>query len=209
MRLTALMLLLMLCFSPPAQAGIFKKGKSPEEQRQAILKRSQDILSALYKARPGAKAAVEKAYGYATFSDFGIKILVAGTGRGSGVAVTNKTSEKVYMKMRELQAGLGFGVKKFMLIFVFDNEKAFRNFVDSGWTLGAQGTAAAKSGKTGGALQGAVPMSDGVWLYQLTEGGLALEVTVKGSKFSKDKNLNAKAGDAGGEKETGTSGEDE
>jgi len=29
-----------------------------------------------------------------------------------------------------------------------------------------------------------------VWLYQLTDDGLALELTAKGTKYYKDKNLN-------------------
>ncbi len=49
---------------------------------------------------------------------------------------------------------------------------------------------AAKAGDTGGALQGAMPVSQGVWLYQLTETGLALELTAKGTKYYKDDDLN-------------------
>jgi hypothetical protein len=42
----------------------------------------------------------------------------------------------------------------------------------------------------GKAYSGAVSVSPGVWLYQLTSGGLAAEITVKGSKYYKDKSLN-------------------
>ena len=40
------------------------------------------------------------------------------------------------MKMLEVQAGLGMGVKKFSVIFVFDTEKALSGFVNSGWEFG-------------------------------------------------------------------------
>ena len=147
-------------------------------------------LQRLYKARPEAQAAVKAAAGYAVFSDTGVKIFLAGSGKGHGLAVNNKSKHETFMKLLELQAGLGFGVKKFTLIFVFDTEKALNHFVESGWEFGGQSTAAAKTGSKGGSMAGAVAVSDGVWVYQLTDKGLALELTVKGSKFYKDDDLN-------------------
>ena len=101
-----------------------------------------------------AKKAVESAAGYAAFSNFGMKILVAGGGSGKGIAVNNKTKATTYMKMAEVQAGLGFGVKKFRLVWVFETEKAFNDFVNSGWEIGAQATASAKAGDKGAELPG-------------------------------------------------------
>ena len=94
------------------------------------------------------------------------------------------------MRMLELQAGLGVGVKKFQVVFVFDNENAFNSFVNSGWEFGGQTTAAAKAGDKGADLTGATSVSEGVWMYQLTDKGLALEITGKGTKYSKDDDLN-------------------
>ena len=89
-----------------------------------------------------------------------------------------------------VQAGQGFGVMKFHLVWVFDNQQALDKFVNSGWELGAQATASAKAGDTGAAYQGAVSVSPGVWLYQMTGDSLALELTAKGTKYYKDKDLN-------------------
>jgi lipid-binding SYLF domain-containing protein len=94
------------------------------------------------------------------------------------------------MKMAELQAGLGFGVKKFKLVWVFENPQALNTFVNSGWQLGAQATASAKAGDKGASYQGAVAVSPGVWLYQLSGDSLALELTAKGTKYYKDEDLN-------------------
>ncbi len=115
---------------------------------------AHSTLQRLYKAQPNAKTAVEGAAGYAVFSNMGVKILVAGSGNGKGIAVDNKTKHETFMRMIELQAGLGMGVKKFSVIFVFDNEKVFNNFVNSGWQFGGQATAAAKTKNTGGAMSG-------------------------------------------------------
>jgi len=162
-----------------------------EKERTEIRQMAQDTLTRLYKASPSAQAAVQKAYGYAVFSNTGIKILVGGSGRGEGLAVNNKTKAQTFMKMLEIQAGLGFGVKKFKCVFVFDNQKVFDDFVNSGWEFGGQASAAAKtSPEKGGSMQGAASVSEGVWMYQLTDKGLALEITAKGTKYSKDDDLN-------------------
>ncbi len=161
-----------------------------ESKQKDIRTMAQDTLQSLYKVDPDAKSVVQGATGYAVFSNLGVKILVAGSGNGQGIAVDNKSKRETFMKMLELQAGLGMGVKKFRVVFVFDNEKVFNSFVNSGWQFGGQSTAAAKVGDKGGAMAGAVSVSDGVWMYQLTDKGLALEITAKSTKYYKDGDLN-------------------
>ena len=68
------------------------------------------------------------------------------------------------MKMLELQAGLGPGVKKLRVIFV-SQRRAFNSFVNSGWQFGGQTAAAAKNGDNDALLAGAASVSDGVWMY--------------------------------------------
>jgi lipid-binding SYLF domain-containing protein len=161
-----------------------------QQQREDIRKMANDTLSRLYKTQPSAQKAVESAAGYAVFSNFGMKIFLVGGGSGKGVAVSNKTKQETYMKMLEAQAGLGMGVKKFRLVWVFENQSNLNSFINSGWELGAQATAAAQASGQGGAFAGAMSISPGVWLYQLTDDGLALELTAKGTKYYKDGNLN-------------------
>jgi lipid-binding SYLF domain-containing protein len=180
--IVAFVCLLALC----AYAADDKKAKEQEEVRNV----AQKTLQQLYKAQPAAKAAVENAVGYAVFSNMGVKILFAGSGKGKGIAVDNTTKKETFMKMVELQAGLGIGVKKFSVIFVFDNDKVLNNFINSGWEFGGQATVAAKTKDTGGAMAGAASVSDGVWVYQMTEKGLAAEITVKSTKYYKDDDLN-------------------
>ena len=163
--------------------------KKAEEQKQ-VRKMAHDTLQRLYKAEPKAKGAVEGAAGYAVFSNTGLKILMLGSGKGEGLAVNNKSHQETFMKVVELQAGLGFGVKKFSVIFVFENDKAFDSFVNSGWEFGGQTTAAATTGEKGGAMTGAASVSEGVWMYQMTDKGVALEITAKGTKYYKDDDLN-------------------
>jgi lipid-binding SYLF domain-containing protein len=172
----------------PASAGIWDK--DPEKEKQEIQEIHDETLKRLYAAQPSARQAVEGAVGYAVFSNFGMKILVAGTGTGKGVAIENASRAKTYMRMVEVQAGLGMGVKKFQLVWVFATQEALDQFVDEGWTFGAQASAAAQHGEEGKSYTGALAVAPGVWLYQLLEDGLALELTAKGTKYYKDDDLN-------------------
>lgn len=174
-----------LLFSPIS----FAQSKA-DSQRADIQTQVNQTLTKLYQQQPKSRKVLQKAAGYAVFSQFGMKILVAGGGTGKGYAFNNKSKQKTYMKMAEVQAGLGFGIKKYALVWVFDNQKAFNNFVNSGWEFGAQTNFTAVKGGEGVALEGAISVSPGVWIYQLTEDGLSLELTAKGTKYYKDSSLN-------------------
>jgi lipid-binding SYLF domain-containing protein len=192
-RTLATLFLLCLCLNNPAIAqfsNIFGSDKTVTQQRQEILQKNEQILKQLYAAEPKARELIEKSAGYATFSNFGMKILIAGGGSGSGVVINKSNSKPVYMNMAEVQAGLGIGLKSFQNIFIFQTEAALNDFINSGWTFGGQVTAAAKYEKDGGAYQNATVVAPGVLMYQLTDSGLAAEITGKGTKYYKDSTLN-------------------
>ena len=151
---------------------------------------SNDTLSRLYKVQPSSRSVIKDAAGYAVFSNFGTKIFLAGGGSGKGIVVNNATKKETFMKMIEIQAGLGIGIKKFRLVWVFETQGTLDSFVKSGWELGGQTTAAAQAGGKGGAFAGAMAISPGIWLYQLTDEGLAVELTAKGTKYYRDDKLN-------------------
>jgi hypothetical protein len=102
---------LVCAFALTAHTAEDKKAKEQKEIRKV----AQKILQQLYKAEPPAKEAVEHPAGYAVFNNMGVKIVF--TGSGKGIAVDNKTKKETFMKMMELQAGLGIGVKKFNVVF--------------------------------------------------------------------------------------------
>jgi lipid-binding SYLF domain-containing protein len=187
----ACLLLTSLALIGTAEASLFKKEGTPDEQRASIRKVRDQALAELYKAQPSARGYIEKAAGYAVFSNFGLKILVAGGGSGRGIVIDNKTKKETFMRMAEVQAGLGFGAKNFRLVWVFEKKSDLDRFINSGWELGAQAAASAKvAGQGASVLTGAVSVMPGVWLYQLTDDGLALELTAKGTKYYRDDELN-------------------
>ena len=183
MRAFAAFLLLMFSLSAVAE--------SAGERRAEINKRRSETLAKLYQVHPAAKGKIGAAYGYAVFTNLGVNLVIMSVAGGSGVAHDNKTGRDTYMKMLSGGVGLGLGVKDFRGIFVFKTQKAFRDFVEDGWEAGGHADAIAKSGKDGGAIEGAISVAPGTELYQLTENGLALEATIQGTKYFKDDDLNA------------------
>jgi lipid-binding SYLF domain-containing protein len=85
---------------------------------------------------------------------------------------------------------LVFGVNQNRLIFVFTNENALRNFINQGWEFGGQANLSAMVGGQGGTFSGAAAVSPGVYLYQITNTGLSATITVSGTKYFKDTDLN-------------------
>jgi lipid-binding SYLF domain-containing protein len=161
-----------------------------EATRKDIAEMSQSTLTRLYRDFPGSKRHVDGGYGHAVFTNYGVSAFWLGGAGGQGVAVRRESGERTYMRMAEVQAGMGFGARKFQLVWVFETQGAFDTFVNSGWELGAQATAAAASKGEGAAVEGAVSVSRGVWLYQMTDTGVALELMAKGTKYFKDPDLN-------------------
>ena len=163
--------------------------KTPKQQKQEILSMKKDVLADLYKAHPKAKSEIKKSPGYAVFSNANVNVIFASFGGGYGVVTDNKTGKHTYMKMGEVGIGLGLGVKDFRSIFIFKDRKTMKTFIKSGWEVGGHADAAAKADEKGAAVAGEV-LIDKIKIYQLTETGLALQVTIKGTKYWKDDELN-------------------
>jgi len=170
--------------------GLASAGDSPDEKKDKTRKMAAKTLQDLYKLEPHSKAAIQKSAGYAVFNNMGTNLLLLSTARGAGMAVNSKTKQETFMKMISAGAGLGVGVKDYRVIFVFENDKALTQFLDSGWSGSAQTDAAAKAGDKGAAYSGAVEVSPGVWVYQITKNGVALQLTLQGTKYYKDDDLN-------------------
>jgi lipid-binding SYLF domain-containing protein len=173
-------------------AGLSSAQDKNEEKRTKTRKMAAQTLDELYKLQPTAKGDIQKAAGYAVFDNMGTNVLLLSTARGSGIAVNSKSKAETFMKMVSAGAGVGLGVKDYRVIFVFANDKALDQFLNSGWSGSAQTDAAAKAGKSGAAYSGAVEVAPGVWVYQITKNGLALQLTLQGTKYYKDDDLNKK-----------------
>ena len=184
-RLTISILVLALLSATTVSAG-----DDNEKKREKSRKMAAQTLNDLYKLQPTSKDAIRNAAGYAVFNNMGANLLLLSTARGAGIAVNNGSKQEIFMKMISAGGGLGIGVKDYRVVFVFEKVDALNRFLNSGWSGSAQADAAAKAGKAGEAYSGAVEVDPGVWVYQITKNGLALQLTLQGTKYYKDGDLN-------------------
>ncbi|MCW8878597.1 MAG: YSC84-related protein [Kangiellaceae bacterium] len=164
-------------------------GSTPAQKRQSVMNMKNEVLTELFKLKPDTRKQVSAAPGYAVFSNVNVNIIFASFGGGYGMAKNNKTGKVTYMKMGEVGLGLGAGVKDFRAVFVFHTKGAYDRFIEHGWTFGGQADAAAKASDKGAAVAGEA-IIDNVSVYQLTQSGLALQATLKGTKYWVDEELN-------------------
>lgn len=181
-----IMALALSAFSAPSVSD--KAAKKRIEIRQM----RTETLAALYKEEPKARSEIEESVGYAVFSNVGVNVVFLSGGGGKGVVYDKSTNTDTFMKMGTAGIGLGLGVKDFRAIFIFSRQEALDKFIDKGWDFSGQADAAANSGEKGGEASGASTVLSGVKVYQITEGGLALQATLQGTKYWKDKKLNKK-----------------
>ena len=161
------------------------------KERAEIEELSHKALANLYDKIPASERVIRNCYAYATLSNTGMKLGWLGDAHGRGLAINNETGEKVYMRMKEVGIGLGLGIKEYDLIFVIGTEKAWKSFISGDIKFASSADAAASDGKAGGAVDGATFAAEGIWVYQMTTKGLALEASIKGTKIYADKKLNA------------------
>jgi len=159
------------------------------ERREAVQDMKREVLAELIEMKPDVRSQINDAAGYGVFSNANVNLILASFGAGFGVLTDNGTRSDTYMKMGEVGLGIGAGVKDFRVVMVFHTTDALERFQEYGLAFGAQADAAAVASDQGGAVGGEITV-DNVTVYQMTETGLALQATVKGTKFWQDEDLN-------------------
>ena len=189
MRIANLTLSLVCLFTIASCTSTGIGGGNASERRQGILEMRQDVLTELYSIKPDTRAQIGSAAGYAVFTNANINLILASFGGGVGVVRDNENGGDTFMRMGEVGIGLGAGVKDFRAVFVFHDHAALDRFMDLGIAVGGQADAAAKAGDLGAAVGGEA-IVDNVTAYQLTQSGLALQATIKGTRYWRDSQLN-------------------
>lgn len=177
-----MVLLLSACLSP--------RGETFEQKRTAIQRMHDETLTQLYEQRPQAEQIISKAVGYAVFSNINAHYFFVGGGGGYGVAVDLPSGHKTYMKMVQLDLGLGLGLQDIRVVFVFHSARALNNFINRGWEFGGQADAVAKARDKGAAITGELSIDSETSMYTLSESGLMAKVNLAGTKYWKDDSLN-------------------
>lgn len=187
-RMAALTLVLMGCLAAPVWASSDAKQNDQQaidQKREEIDEMARETMRELLEESPQAKELYGKAFGYAIFQASKVAVGVTGGG-GKGVAVNQKTDARTYMKMGTIGVGVGLGGQLYRVVFLFQDEATFRQFVDKGWEAEAQANAAA--GRAG--ANAGTSFTNGLAVFQLTDGGLLASADIAGSKYWKNEKLN-------------------
>lgn len=167
------------------------KGPTPESKRDYTHDMEEATLIELFTKKPETVELVESAEGYAVFSNINTQLLWFGSGHGFGVVHDNKTHEKTYMNMAEAGVGVGFSLKDFREVIIFNSREKMENFIESGWNVGsAQASAEFKYDDEGASAAAEGNMSTDIIVYQLTQKGISFRLNFGASKYWKNGNLN-------------------
>ena len=175
----------VLFASSPGGAEESWKSLKREAKRMKIDETAQEALNTLFAGNPKAENLFELAYGWAVFDNLKLAFGFSGGG-GNGVAKVRTTGEKTYMKMGTAGVGIGLGVNKYQVVFLFQDSRTFSNFVERGWQ--ADATASAVAGQAG--AEAKTDFSNGMAIYQITDKGLMAHADIAGTKYWKNKKLN-------------------
>ncbi len=162
-----------------------KKEAKAEENRSEIDAMAKATLEELFEKNADSKENYDKAYGYAVFAETEAKLMLS-TSNGRGVARKKDGGEPIYMRMASAGVGVGFGVQRVRVVFLFETQKRFDSFVTKGWDGDASASAAA--GTAGANVKAS--FTDGMVTYQFTKAGLIAQAGLKGTKIWKPDKLN-------------------
>ena len=131
------------------------------------------------RADPGIEAFFTNAAGYAVFPSVGKGGIVIGGAYGRGLVIVNEQVDG-YTTMSQATIGLQLGGQKYAQFIFFRDEVALGHFRRGNFEFGAQASAVAI---TAGASADAA-YDQGVAIFTQAAGGLMLEGTVGGQRFT-------------------------
>jgi lipid-binding SYLF domain-containing protein len=188
-RLLRLLVLAAAVSLPAGQGALAEdapKMSAAEKQaeRDARLKLAAEGLEKLYAVQPEARAAVEKAPGYAVFDISAIYALLLVGQKGKGVLFDNATKKPTFMLSSRAGTGPGVGKQRVFQVFVFKSKSAMDQFVLTGG-LGGDISGSVSTG-TDGSVRSFNPQID---IYQITVSGMAVQASWGGTVYKVDSDL--------------------
>ena len=129
------------CSSPPSRVHEDFAAQGMELERRTL----EDVVAQF----PEARAALDRAVGYAIFANEATKVPVVGRGEGLGVAVDKRNDTRYFMAVTHFDVGGGLGHMAYRLVIVFFDPDDFERLRTGRLHVGAS-IDAASAGKTGG-----------------------------------------------------------
>ena len=169
--MAGLMITGIALMTPAATIAQKNKGKMADE--------SKESKAAFIKSDEGLANLFKTAYGYAIFPNIGKGALVVGAAGGKGT-VYESGKAIGWAKMKQVTVGAQVGGQAYREVIFFETKDALNRFKENKLELSAQMSAvAAKAGASANAKY-----TDGVLIFTEERGGLMLEASIGGQKFT-------------------------
>jgi lipid-binding SYLF domain-containing protein len=147
--------------------------------QETIIKESDEAKASFQKADPSMQNLFDKSYGYAIFPNVGKGAAGVGGAAGKG-AVYEKGKAVGTAEMIQVTVGAQAGGQAYREVIFFENKAALDRFQGSKYEFSAQTSAiAVRSGASANANY-----RDGVVVFTQEKGGLMLEASLGGQKFT-------------------------
>lgn len=153
---------------------------SKEKKLAYFDKLERDTLARLTKDQPKAEQELQEAVGYLVAEQDTIKVPMVGWASGAGVTVEKASGKRTYLRIPELQFGMGWGGRAEKIVLVFQDLGKLRDLADGKWHAGVEAEAAAKAGDVGLAGSGGTTdlLKKGYSTYVLTDAGISGTATI-------------------------------
>src|SRR5882757_1151182 len=153
--------------------------KAQDESQERIIEDSKNAKASFLKADPSMENLFKNSYGYAIFPNVGKGAVGVGGAAGKG-AVYQKGRSVGIAQMIQVTVGAQAGGQAYREIIFFENKAALDRFMDN--KIEFSGQASAIAVKAGASAN--TNYRDGVVVFSQAKGGLMLEASLGGQKFT-------------------------
>lgn len=151
-----------------------------EKKRAYFDTLEQNTLMRLVKEQPKVQQELDESVGHLVAEQNVVKVPMVGWASGAGVVVEKASGKRSYLRIPELQFGVGWGGRVEKIVLVFQDLDTLRDLADGKWHAGIEAEAAAKAGDVGVAGSGSSTalLKKGFSTYVLTDAGVSGTATV-------------------------------
>ncbi|HEX6727225.1 MAG TPA: hypothetical protein VF078_07715 [Nitrospira sp.] len=151
-----------------------------EKKRAYFDALERDTLARLIKEQPQTKQELAESVGFLVAEQDIVKIPTVGWGSGVGVAVEKANAKRTYLRIPQLQFGMGWGGRVEKVVMIFQDRDKLRDLADGKWHAGIGAEAAAKVSNVGIAGSGTSSdlLRNGYSAYVPTDTGISGTATI-------------------------------
>ena len=148
---------------------------------------AEQTLAKLIKDNKSLEQELANSVGYMVINWKVTKVPIVGVGGATGVVIDLETKKHIYVIVKRLDLGMGWGVRSFKNLTIFKDKKLFEKVKQGTWKFESGAEVAAGIVAVSGDSS---DLSSKYKTYMLLDGGGSATATLRAIKLSPNKNLN-------------------